>query len=68
MTHLGEEKLEPCKFIVVYYRNGELLVNREIKEKHPDIPYGRWLDRAFPELPEPVPYPLRHKFRGLDNA
>lgn len=66
-THFGKELLEPCKFIVVYYRNGELLVNREIKEKHPDIPYGRWLDKAFPELPEPVPYPLRHKFRGLDN-
>lgn len=68
MTHLGKEELDPCKFIVVYYRNGELLVNREIKEKHPDIPYGRWLDKAFPELPEPVSYPLRHKFRGLDNA
>ncbi|MBI5204838.1 MAG: hypothetical protein HZA11_07975 [Nitrospirae bacterium] len=68
MTHLGEEKLEPCKFIVVYYRNGELLVNREIKEKHPDISYGRWLDKAFPELPEPVPYPLRHKFKGVDDA
>lgn len=68
MTHLGKEELEPCKFIVVYYRNGELLVNREIKEKHPDIPYGRWLDKYFPELPEPVSYPLRHKFRMLDNA
>jgi len=68
MTHFGKEVLDPCEFIVVHYRNGVLLVNREIKEKYPDIPYGKWLDKAFPELPEPVPYPLRHKFRGLNDA
>ena len=68
MTHFGKEILVPCKFIVVHYRNGELLVNREIKEKYQDIPYGRWLDKDFPELPEPGSYPLRHKFRGLDSA
>lgn len=68
MTHLGEEILEPCNFIAVHYRDGKLLVNREIKEKYPDVPYTIWLDKDFPELPEPASYPLRHKFRGLDNA
>ena len=63
-THFGKELLDPCKFITVYYRDGELLVNREIKEKHPAIPYSSWLDKGFPKLPEPVSYPLRHKFYG----
>ncbi|MFA4852920.1 MAG: hypothetical protein WC599_10410 [Bacteroidales bacterium] len=63
-THFGKELLEPCKFIVVYYRDGELLVNREIKKKYPDIPYRIWLEKDFPKLPEPVSYPLRHKFYG----
>jgi len=64
-THFGKELLDPCKFIAVYYRDGELLVNREIKEKYPDIPYRMWLDKGFPKLPEPGSYPLRHKFGGL---
>ncbi len=64
-THFGKELLDPCKFITVYYRNGELLVNREIKEKHPDIPYSSCLDKGFPKLPEPVSYPLRYKFYGV---
>lgn len=64
-THYGKETLNPCEFVVVHYRNGELLVNREIKEKYPDIPYRMWLEKDFPKLPEPVSYPLRHKFEGL---
>lgn len=63
MTHFGKEELEPCKFIVVHYRNGELLVNKEIKKKYPDVPYRMWLDKDFPQLPEPGSYPLRHKLR-----
>ena len=39
MTHFGKEELDPCKFIVVHYRNGELLVNKEIKKKHPGYPF-----------------------------
>lgn len=64
-THFGKELLDTCKFIVVYYRDGELLVNREIKEKYPDIPYRMWLEKDFPKLPEPVSYPLMHKFYGV---
>ena len=63
MTHFGKEELEPCKFIVVHYRNGELLINKEIKEKYPDVPYRMWLNKDFPQLPEPSSYPLRHKLR-----
>ncbi|KAF0144479.1 MAG: hypothetical protein FD156_1783 [Nitrospirae bacterium] len=66
MTHFGKETLDPCKFIVVYYRNGELLVNREIKEKYPDILYRMWLNNDFPELPDkPANYALRHKLREI---
>ena len=64
-THYGKETLNPCEFVVVYYRNDELFVNREIKEKYPDIGYALWLDKDFPALPESVSYPLRHKVEGL---
>lgn len=64
-THFGKEVLDPCKFIVVYYREGKLLVNREIVDKHPDIIYKNWANKDFPELPSPVNYPLRYKLKGF---
>jgi hypothetical protein len=60
-THLGPEVLNPREFIVVRYRNDELLVNREIAERYPDIAYKPWLDKDVPLLPEPVFYVFRHK-------
>jgi len=68
LTHLGKETLDSCNFIAVKYHDGKLLVNREIREQYPDVPYANWLDKDFPGLPEPPLYPLRHKFRGLDNG
>ena len=61
LSHWGEDIFDPREFIVVHYRGGELLVNREIIQKYPDVPYYAWADKDFPELPEPVLYPLRHK-------
>lgn len=71
MTHFGKDVLNPCEFIIVYYRDGRLMVNREIKETLPDIPYREWLNKDFPALPDrPAVYPLRYKLNGFfdDNA
>jgi hypothetical protein len=61
MTHFGKEVLNPCEFVVVHYRNNELLVNDEIIKRYPDVPYKNWANKKFPQLPEPIAYPLRHK-------
>lgn len=70
-THFGKDALNPCEFIIVYYRDGKLMVNREIKEMLPNIPYREWLNNDFPALPhKPAAYPLRYKLNGFldDNA
>ncbi len=71
VTHFGKDALNPCEFIIVYYRDGKLMVNREIKKMFPNIPYREWLNNDFPVLPDkPVAYPLRYKLNGFldDNA
>ncbi len=65
VTHFGKDALNPCEFIIVYYRDGKLMVNREIKEMFPNIPYREWLNKNFPELPESALYPLRKKLAGF---
>lgn len=67
LSHWGKDVINLNELIVILYKNGEFLVNREIKEKYPDIsyPYRMWLEKDFPKLPEPVSYPLRHKFYGV---
>lgn len=68
LTPWGRDTLEPRQFIVVSYRPGELLVNREIKQRainYQQLHYGNWLDR---DLPTPLPagnYPLRHRLQGF---
>lgn len=62
-THFGFEVLDPRTFIIVRYRPGEFLVNREILDRYPDIEYKAWLDKDFPALPPRVPYILRDKLR-----
>jgi hypothetical protein len=64
-AHFGPEVLDSRKFIVVRYRPGELLVNREILARYPDIAYKAWLDKDFPTLPPPSSYVLRHKLEGF---
>ena len=49
-THMGLARIHPGDLIVVHYRNGELLVNREIVERYPTIEYRPWADKPPPEL------------------
>jgi hypothetical protein len=49
-THMGVDRIHPDDFIVVHYRNGELLVNREIVERYPAIEYRSWADKPPPEF------------------
>lgn len=60
-NYFGEEKVETDDFVFMHYENGTLLVNHEIPEKHPQIPYRFWLKDPFPPLSEPTPHPLRYK-------
>ncbi len=63
-THFGEDALNPCEFIVIHYRNNELLVNQEILKKYPDVPYRNWADKAAPQLSASSNnYVLRHKLK-----
>jgi len=64
MSHFGKEALNPCEFVVVRYRDNELLVNDEIVERYPDIPYKNWANKKISQLPEPTAYPLRYKLKG----
>lgn len=69
VTHFGKDALNPCEFIIVYYRDGKLMVNGEIKEMFPNIPYREWLNNDFPELPDkPAAYPLRYNLNGFLNG
>lgn len=66
MSHFGRDVLDPRSFIVVRYRDGELLVNDEILAKHPDVPYAAWARKPFPTLPDaPARYPLRSRAPGF---
>ena len=66
MTHFGRDILDPRSFIVVRYRDGELLVNAEILAKYPDVPYAVWARKPFPTLPDaPASYPLRSRAPGF---
>lgn len=63
--HWGREHLDPRLFIAVRYRENELLVNREILGRYPNMEYGVWADKDFPALPQPAGYVLRHKLEGF---
>jgi len=61
----GKETLDPRQFIAVHYRGHELLVNREILNRYPNIEYRQWLDKDFPPLPKAPVYVLRRKVEGF---
>ncbi len=65
-THFGKERLLPQNFIVVRYRPGELLVNREILAGHPDVLYRAWLNKDFPDLPPARAYPLHERMERFE--
>ncbi len=59
----GTQTMDINRFIFIYYRDGELLVNQEIAARFPDIEYKSWLDRTFPEQgQETSSFPLRTRF------
>ncbi len=65
-TRWGTEILKTEHVIVIQYRDGRLLVSREILLREPDIHYSTWLkDDDFPSLPLPSRYVLRKKVEGL---
>lgn len=66
VTHFGRDVLDPRSFIVVHYRDGELLVNDEILAKYPNVRYAAWVHKPFPTLPDaPTNYPLRSSAPGV---
>lgn len=66
VTHFGRDVLDPRSFIVVHYRDGELLVNDEILAKYPNVRYAVWIHKPFPTLPNvPTNYPLRSRAPGF---
>lgn len=64
-THLGRDRLQPSEFIVVHYRDGELLVNDEILKRYPEVPYRSWLTRGVPGLPPEKSYTFRTRMKGI---
>jgi hypothetical protein len=65
-SHAGRDTFNSQEMIIVLYRDGKLLVNREILEQYPDVPYRMWLDKDPPKFTGPIPeYHLRYKFKGF---
>ncbi len=62
-TDYGVEAVDIDKIIFIHYRDGQLLVNREIADRYPDVSYRSWLDRKSPEAGAAgTSFPLREKF------
>jgi hypothetical protein len=58
----GIQTVDINKFIFIYYRDGELLVNQEIAAQFPNISYKSWLDRTLPEQDQITSiFPLRER-------
>lgn len=52
-SNFGTDLLRPSEFIIVFYRDGELLINREILERYPAAPYRPWADKPPPTFSLP---------------
>lgn len=58
-SNFGTEVLRPAEIIVVFYRDGELLVNNEILERYPTAPYRPWADKPPPAFSKPLQHEVR---------
>jgi hypothetical protein len=68
-TDHGVEVVDIDKLIFIHYRDGRLIVNREIADRYPDISYRSWLDRESPGTGVTyVSFPLRGKFVFAPSA
>lgn len=47
-SNFREDLLRPSEFIVVFYRDRELLINREILGRNPTAPYRPWANKPVP--------------------
>ncbi len=47
-THYGVDHLDPAEMTIVFYRDGELLVNREIIDRYPTSDYRSLADKPLP--------------------
>lgn len=48
-THYGPDSLLPKEMTVVHYRDGRVLVNREILQHYPKVVYRAWADKDLPD-------------------
>jgi len=65
-SHAGKDTFFTDSMIFIHYRDGKLLVNREILDTYPDVPYNMWLDKDPPDLSSKIPaYPLRYRLKGF---
>lgn len=48
-THYGFESLNAGNMTVVHYRDGRILVNREILQDYPNVVYRRWANKDVPD-------------------
>lgn len=67
-AHRGEETVHTMlsNVIFVHFWKDKLLVNKEIAEHYPWIPYRDWANVPVPSLPPgSAVYPLRYKLRRL---
>ena len=65
MSHWGKDIFYPKELIVIRWQPGELLVNREIIKKYPNVEYKVLADKNFPLIPSVSTYPLRDKMNAF---
>lgn len=59
LSHWGKDIYDTRELIVIRWRPGEFLVNREIVKKYPHINYKHLADKDIPIIPSVSTYPLR---------
>jgi len=63
LSYWGKDVFDTSKLIMVRWQAGELLVNREILDKYPNIAYKELADKDSPVIPSVAEYPLRKKIQ-----
>jgi len=61
LSHWGKDIFDTRELIVIRWKPGEFLVNREIVKKYPLVDYRYIADKDIPLIPSVSTYPLREK-------
>ena len=61
LFHWGKDIFDTRELIVIRWKPGEFLVNREIVKKYPHVDYKYIADKDIPFIPSASTYPLRGK-------